>query len=168
MWDEGKREGDEGGEGVTVTLEINPPHATRDGTAATVPEAATPRARTRWNKLKHASRASRTFRNGGKQRMKRLSKVMKARQNESGGAVSMHVDAKSGRRYSYDPATGQTQWLADKDEEDEATQGETKNNSTKRKSFRKIVGGEENDYFVNVETGEAVWYVPEDGEEVSW
>ncbi len=28
--------------------------------------------------------------------------------------------------------------------------------------------GEEDDYFVNVETGEAVWYVPEDGEEVSW
>ena len=55
--------------------------------------------------------------------------------------------------------------LSDDDEQGGATQGET---NTKRKSFRKIVGGEKDDYFVNVETGEAVWYVPEDGEEVSW
>jgi len=124
--------------------------------------------------------------------MKRLSKVMKARQNESGGAAtgggdstvgevgeikivlegeaadSIHVDAKTGRRYSCNKDTNQTRWLSDDDEESEATQGETKNHSTKRKSFRKIDGGEEDDYFVNVETGEAVWYVPEDGEEVSW
>ena len=34
-------------------------------------------------------------------------------------------------------------------------------------SFVKIVGGKD-DYFVNVEIGEAVWYVPEDKEEASW
>jgi hypothetical protein len=64
--------------------------------------------------------------------MKRLSKVMKARQNESGGggsgevktesvveiAVSVHVDEETGSRYSYNEATGQTQWLSDDDEED--------------------------------------------------
>ena len=86
-------------------------------------------------------------------------------------ADSIHVDERSGRRYSYNKETDQTQWLTDDDQDDdekgEATQGETKNHSTKRKSFRKIVGGKD-DYFVNVETGEAVWYVPEDGEEVSW
>jgi hypothetical protein len=55
--------------------------------------------------------------------------------------------------------------LSDDDEQgDGATQGET---NTRRKSFRKIVGGEE-DYFVNVETNEAVWYVIEDGEEVTY
>ena len=87
-----------------------------------------------------------------------------------GTAESIHVDAKTGRRYSYNAETNETKWLAEAedDEQGEATQGETKNHGTKRKSFRKIVGGEEDDYFVNVETGEAVWYVPEDGEEVSW
>ena len=82
-------------------------------------------------------------------------------------ADSMHVDESTGRRYSYNKKTNQTQWLADDDEAGGATHGETKKHSTKRRSFRKIVGGEK-DYFVNVETGEAVWYVPEDGEEVSW
>jgi hypothetical protein len=191
--------GEEGGE-VTVTLGINPMHAARGETTTTAPEpapetapeTATPNAaRARWNKLKQATLAARKFRNGGKQRMKRLSKVMKARQNESRGGgggggdsmggengeiqmksvdtadVSMHVDEKTGRRYSCNEATGQAKWLSDDDEEGEATQGETKNHSTKRKLFRRIVGGEEDDYFVNVETEEAVWYVPEDGEEVS-
>ena len=69
-------------------------------------------------------------------------------------ADSIHVDETSGRRYSYNKKTDQTQWLEDDDEEGEATQGETKNHSTKRKLFRRIVGGEEDDYFVNVETGE--------------
>jgi hypothetical protein len=36
-------------------------------------------------------------------------------------AVSIHVDEETGDRYSYDAATGQTQWLSDDDEEDETT-----------------------------------------------
>ena len=32
--------------------------------------------------------------------------------------VSMHVEEETGRRYSYNEATGQTQWLSDDDEED--------------------------------------------------
>ena len=31
-------------------------------------------------------------------------------------AVSMHVDEETGRCYSYNEATGQTQWLSDEDE----------------------------------------------------
>ena len=81
--------------------------------------------------------------------MKRLSKVMKARQNESGGGtgsgnsmdgevktvldeeavVSIHVDAKTGRRCN--EATGHSQWLSDDDDVNEATQeeaGEIKKN----------------------------------------
>ena len=110
---------------------------------------------------------------------------MKARQNEAAGGgggggelmggengetktkssveavVSMHVDEKTGRRYSCNEATGQTKWLSEDDEEGEAAQGETKNQSSKKKkSFRKIVSGEEDDYVVNVETGEAVWHLP--------
>ena len=88
--------------------------------------------------------------------------------SEVDAADSIHVDERTGRRYSYNKETNQTQWLDDGDEEGGTTQSETKNHSTKRKSFRKIGGGEKDDYFVNVETGEAVWYVPEDGEEVSW
>jgi hypothetical protein len=153
-----EEEGEGGGE-VTVTLGINPMHATRGETTTTAPNTApdtapepapkpaTPNAaRARWNKLKHATRASRTFRSGGKQRMKRLSKVMKARQNESGGgsgnsvdnstdgevktvldvevAVSMHVDEKTGRRYSCNEATGHSQWLSGDDDVNETTQEE--------------------------------------------
>ena len=29
--------------------------------------------------------------------------------------VSMHVDEKTGRQYTYNAATGQTQWLSEKD-----------------------------------------------------
>ena len=82
-------------------------------------------------------------------------------------ADSIHVDAETGRRYSYNAETNKTKWLDEDKEQSGATQGETKNHSTKRRSFRKIVGGKD-DYFVNVETGEAVWHMPEDGEEVSW
>ena len=142
--------GGEEGREVTVTLGINPMHAAHGGAAPTAaptaPETATPNAaRAHWNKLKQATKTARTFRNGRKQRMKRLSKVMKARQNESGGGggdgdsmggesgeiktksgveadVSMHVDEKTGRRYSCNEATGQTKWLSDDDEEGEATQ----------------------------------------------
>ena len=182
----GKREVNDDGEGgeVTATLGINPMHATCGETAptaaptaaSTAPETATPT--TTPNALKQTTKTSRPFRNGGKQQMKRLSKVMKARQNESGGAgemktvskmgtaYSIHLDARTGRLYRYNAETNETKWLAEDEEQGGATQGETKNHSTKRKSFRKIVGGEK-DYFVNVETGEAVWYLPEDGEEVS-
>jgi hypothetical protein len=191
---EGEVKDEEGGEGggeVTVTLGINPMHAARGDTAATTaaptaPETATPNAaRARWNKLKHATRASRTFRNGGKQRMKRLSKVMKARQNESGGgsgnsmdgegktvldveaAVSMHVDEETGRRSSCNEATGQTQWLSDDDDVSEATQEEAGESKQPRKRlFRQFVDDDEAVYYENVETGEVVWNLPEDGEVV--
>ena len=188
----GKREVNDDGEGgeVTATLGINPMHATcgeiaptaAPTAASTAPETATPTITP--NALKQTTKTSRPFRNGGKQQMKRLSKVMKARQNESGGAggdggeggemktvskmgtaYSIHLDARTGRLYRYNAETNETKWLAEDEEQGGAT-GETKNHSTKRKSFRKIVGGEK-DYFVNVETGEAVWYLPEDGEEVS-
>jgi hypothetical protein len=139
----------EGGGEVIVPLGINPMHAAHGETTPTAPKTATPNAaRARWNKLKHATKTPRTFRNGGKQRMKRLSKVMKARHNEfigGGGssmegevqtvldveaAVSIHVDEKSGRRYSCNAATGHAQWFSDDDEEDKATieeQGESTN-----------------------------------------
>jgi hypothetical protein len=113
-------------------------------------------------KLSIGARVRRTSKGGSSMGggVKTVSKV--------GTAESIHVDAETGRRYSYNAETNETKWL-DEDEEQggASTQGETKNHSKKRKSFKKIVGGEEDDYFVNVETGEAVWYVPEDGEEVS-
>ena len=172
-------------------------HATRSGAAATAaptaPENATPNAatgRAHWNKLKQATKTARTFRKGGKQRIKRLSKVMKARHNESIGeggssmegevqqtvldveaAVSIHVDEKSGRRYSCNAATGQTQWLSNDNGEDGTEdgttieeQGERKQESTKRQSFRKIVDDDNAVFFQNVETGETVWKVPETGD----
>ena len=213
-------EGEGGGE-VIVTLGVNPMHGksgeaapgkTASGEAApispispatttsTVTPTATPNAAgARWNTLKHATRASRTFRKGGKQRIKRLSKVMKARHNESGGgesggesgsgggdsidgenealkmetdveaAVSMHVDVETGRRYSYDAATGHTQWLSDDgDTKNGATieeQGERKQESGMRRiSFRKIVNDDNAVFFQNVETRETVWNLPKNGD----
>jgi hypothetical protein len=185
--EEGEAEGEGEGEGeVIVTLGINPMHAASNA----APEAATPNvARTRWNTLKHATRASRMFRNGGKQRMKRLSKVMKARHNESDGGgggdsmggegeemkiesdvetvVSMHVDEETGQRYSYDEATGQTQWLSDDDDESEATYMYEEAGESKQKPktlFRKFVDDDDDAYYENVETGKVVWDLPKDGE----
>ena len=74
--EKGEEKGNDGEEGkgggeVTVTLETHSMHATRAGAAVTAPETVTPNAaRARWNTLKQATRASRAFRRGGKQRMK--------------------------------------------------------------------------------------------------
>ena len=79
-------------------------------------------------------------------------------------AVSMHVDEKTGHRYSYNKATGQTQWLSNDDDGSEATDeemGETKQTKT---LFRKIVDDDDGVYYENTETGELVWTLPEDGE----
>ena len=78
-------------------------------------------------------------------------------------AVSMHVDEETGHRYSYNEATGQTQQLANKDEEDKATmeqQGESKQRNTKRQSFRKYVDDDNAVFLQNVETGETVMDMP--------
>jgi hypothetical protein len=192
------REGGEGGEGdgeVIVPLGVNPMHAARGKAIPNATQTVAPTAaRTRWNKLKLATRASRTFRNVGKQRMKRLSTVMKARRNDSSGsggggntmddgeaktvleveaAVSMHVDEKSGRRYRYNEATGHTQWLSDDDEEDEEDEEdeatielhvENTQRNEKKTLFRKFVDGNDDVFYENMETGEVVWKMPEDGE----
>jgi len=85
--------------------------------------------------------------------------------------VSMHVDEETGRRYSYNKATGQTQWLSNDGGEDRTEDGTTieepgerKQESTKRQSFRKIVDDDNAVFFQNVETGETVWKVPETGD----
>ena len=86
-------------------------------------------------------------------------------------AVSYHVDEETGNRYSYDPATGQTQWLSADDEEEESTieeQGEKKQESSKRQSFRKIVNEDNAVFFQNVETGENVWNMPKNGDLVAF
>ena len=151
---------------------------------ATAPETDTPNAaRARWNILKHATRTSGTFRKSGKERMKRLSKVMKARQNESVGggdtsldgeletvldvkaAASMHVDEKTGRRYSYNEATGHTQWLSDNDDGSEEAPQENVGESKQQTKilFRKFVDNDDAVYYEIVETGEVVWDMPVNG-----
>ena len=115
--------------------------------------------------------------------MTRLSKVMKARQNESGDdggnsmggemktvvdvetTVSMHVDEETGRRYRYNEATGHTEWLSDDDDGSEAAQeniGESKQRT--KTLFRMFVDGDGNVYYEIVETGEVVWDMPDNGE----
>jgi hypothetical protein len=69
--------------------------------------------------------------------------VKKESDLEAANTVSVHLDVETGRRYSCNEATGQTRWLSDDDEEDETTideQGERKQESGRRQSFRKIVG----------------------------
>ena len=63
----------------------------------------------------------------------------------------------TGRRYSYDAATGQTKWLSDEEEATIEEPGE-------RHSFRKIVDDDNAVFFQNVETGETVWKLPKNGD----
>ena len=83
--------------------------------------------------------------------------------------VSIYMDEETGRRYSCDEATGQTQWLSDDDEEDGATiesieeLGEKKQES-RTISFRKVVDDDNAVFFQNVETGETVWTLPKNGD----
>ena len=89
---------------------------------------------------------------------------------EAEDAVSIHVDEKTGHRYSCNAATGQSHWVSDdEEEEDGATmeeQGERKQKSMRRISFRKIVDDDEDVFFQNVETGETVWNLPKYGDVV--
>ena len=83
---------------------------------------------------------------------------------EVGTADSILVDAETGRRYSYNAETSETKWLDEGEEQGGATQSETKNHSTKRQSFRKIVGDDNAVFFQNIETEETVWEVPKNGD----
>ena len=79
--------------------------------------------------------------------------------------VSMHVDEETGHSYSYNEATGHTQWLSDDDDVSEATHegvGESKQETLRL--FRKFVNDDSDVYYENAETGEVVWNLPEDGE----
>ena len=73
---------------------------------------------------------------------------------------SIHVDTTTGHRYSYNKETGEAIWLSDQEE------GERQSTTTRRRpSFRKIVDKDsEKVYFENVETGDRVSNVPENGD----
>ena len=78
-------------------------------------------------------------------------------------AVSMHVDERTGRHYSYNEATGHTQWLSDDDDEREATHENVQVGESTQQTkhlFRKFVDDEDGVYYENVETGEVVWDLP--------
>jgi hypothetical protein len=115
--------------------------------------------------------------------MKRLSKIMKSRHVAAASNVETFSDD-TGRRYSHNKTTKEKIWLDEEvvdeeedthsiqvdiaDEESEATieeQGERKQRSSKRKSFLKCVGDNDDDvYYKNVETGDIVLELPEDGD----
>ena len=79
----------------------------------------------------------------------------------------MHVDERTGRHYSYNEATGHTQWLSDDDDEREATHENVQVGESTQQTkhlFRKFVDDEDGVYYENVETGEVVWDMPDDGE----
>jgi len=82
-------------------------------------------------------------------------------------AVSIHVDEETGRRYSYNAAADQTQWLEEGDKEDGTAieeQGETKQRNKKRPSFRQLLSDKDEVFYENVETGDVVWVMPKDGD----
>ena len=79
--------------------------------------------------------------------------------------ASMHVDEETGHRYSYNEATGHTQWLSDDDDVSEASHEEVgESNQHTKRLFRKFVDDDGDVYYENAETGEVVWNLPEDGE----
>jgi len=86
------------------------------------------------------------------------------------------TDKTSGKRYSYNNATGESKWLTPADGDlvsgaeaaPPANSNETSNKS-KRRSFIKVTNDEigEGDYFQDTETGKTVWEIPADGDLVS-
>ena len=60
----------------------------------------------------------------GRNRVKRLSKVMKGREVGKKGGVDILVDSASGRRYSYDKKTGATAWIVEQEEQEEQEEEE--------------------------------------------
>ena len=137
-----------------------------------------------WNNLKKLTKTTGTFRQSGRKRIKRLSKIMRSRDVAATNNVETFSDG-TGRRYSYNRTTKETVWLDEEvvDEEEEGThsiqididdeesgatneeQGERKQRNSKRESFRKCVGDNIDDvYYKNVETGNIVLELPEDGD----
>ena len=110
-------------------------------------------------KLSIGARVRRTSHVGGGSMSGEVKTVL-----EVGTADSIHVHAETGRRYSYNAETSETKWLDEGEEQGGATQSETKNHSTKRQSFRKIVGDDNAVFFQNIETEETVWEVPKNGD----
>ena len=99
-------------------------------------------------------------------RVKRKSRVGDGG-NSMGEEVKTVLDVEAAVTMQVDAATGQTQWLSDDDEGDETTieeQGEKKQESSKRQSFRKILGDDNAVFFQNIETEETVWEVPKNGD----
>jgi hypothetical protein len=110
------------------------------------------------------TKTSGAFRQSGKTRIKRLSKIMRSREVAAASNVEIFGDG-TGRKYSYNKTTKETVWLEEEvvDEEEsvvtiEEEQGETC--KKKRQTFRKIVGDGNAVFFQNVETGETVWNRP--------
>ena len=83
-------------------------------------------------------------------------------------SMHVHVDEETGRRYSHNAATGQTQWFSDDVEKDGATHEEPgerqQESSTRRILYRKIAGDDNAVFFQNVETSETVWTMPKKGD----
>lgn len=99
-----------------------------------------------------------------KQRTKRLSKVMKARRNSS---QSLHLDLATERKCKEKELTviNDLQNADPGDVISFTNPMKPKRCVPKRKSFRKIDDNIETGiYYQNVETGETVWEVPEDGD----
>jgi len=95
-------------------------------------------AKKNWNKLKTSLKGANAFKKGNKGKIRRLSKVMKGRRASE---IQMKAEVRA------------------------ASSNETSNKS-KRKSFIKVTNDEigEDDYFQDIETGETVWEMPEDGD----
>jgi hypothetical protein len=134
--------------------------------------------------LKKVTKTSGAFRQSGKKRIKRLSKIMRSRDVAAASNVEIFTD-KTGRKYSYNKTTKETVWLDEEvvdktgsksipvagEEDDEESRVTIEEQSAskqrlnkKRQSFRKIVGDANAVFFQNVDTGETVWNRPVDSE----
>ena len=70
--------------------------------------------------------------------------------------IEIILDPATGRRYSCNYITGNSEWL----DEELPTAGQLKG---ARKSFRKILDKEHGEFFQDVESGDTAWDVPGDG-----
>lgn len=129
-------------------VEVKEDHPSSDTAVSSIKDAKNMHKYLHWNKFKKIVKASNSFKSSSsssrkKYRSKRLSTVIKARRNSVLGKKTTGDNNKEEKKMS-----------------------SSSNNNNKRRLFRIVENDEDGgaNYFVDIETNETMWEMPEDGE----
>ena len=129
-------------------VEVKEDHPSSDTAVSSIKDAKNMHKYLHWNKFKKIVKASNSFKSSSsssrkKYRSKRLSTVIKARRNSVLGKKTTGDNNKEEKKMS-----------------------SSSNNNNKRRLFRIVENDEDGgaNYFVDIETNEIMWEMPEDGE----